>query len=767
MMEYLILASIVVGGCILIAGVIYARFKMTLLSRIVFFMLPGIAVTVIAGFVLGKLGMLLTNAAIIVPIGLVTWFAVIASLARGIARPLGKMTALVDAIAIGRLDLELETSERKDELGQLARSVRKMLESTKDKTHAAAEIAKGNLGVELQVVSEEDVLGRAMVTMKENIAALLQEQEETAHFFEGTINSIGDMILTTDSEFRVNMVNPALEKLLGFKKEEVMGKAVAETPFLPRGTAINLGDTLADLGRGGVRTSESELAHKDGRMIPFLTSMGMMTDADGTALGIVVVGKDITETKSLIQEQENLLQEQEEQREYLEGEVNKLVTGMEALSQGDLTVSFTAQRQDDVGRLVNASNALVVSLHDLIGQVAGSANHVSAASGKLSSAAEQAGEAAQQIATTIQQVASGTAQQTESVTKTAVSVEELSRAIDGVARGAQEQASAVARSSQATAQISAAVQQVAANAQAGAEGSAEATQAARAGADTVEETVKGMKSIKDKVGLSAQRVREMGQRSNEVGAIVETIDDIASQTNLLALNAAIEAARAGEHGKGFAVVADEVRKLAEKSAEATKEIAGLIKGIQETVGEAVQAMNESATEVDVGADRANDAGQALQSILKAAEAVNQQVAEIASAAQQMSASSSELVNEMDAVSAVVEENTASTEEMAASSGQVSQAVENIASISEENSAAAEEVSAAVEEMSAQIQEVSASAQSLNGMAQTLRTVVAQFRLTTGETQATPVQAAQTTAPALVPVAPGGGDGHGYERPGGL
>lgn len=402
------------------------------------------------------------------------------------------------------------------------------------------------------------------------------------------------------------------------------------------------------------------------------------------------------------------------------------------IAGGDLTREVRPQSEQDA--LGNAFARMISQLRHMVNQLAESAHTLSRASTELSATAEQAGQATAQIATTIQQVAQGVAQQTDGVTRAASSIEQMARTIDSVAKGAQEQAVAATKSSDITVQMSVAIQQVVANAQAGAKGAAEAAQTAQQGAGTVEATVKGMNAIKARVGLSAQKVLQMGQHSDQIGAIIETIDDIASQTNLLALNAAIEAARAGEHGKGFAVVADEVRKLAEKSATATKEIAGLIKGIQQTVADAVRAMEEGTVEVERGAERAQEAGQALTAILQAAETVTRQVTEISEAANQMSTASNKLVDAMDSVSAVVEENTAATEEMAASSGEMTQVIDHIASVSQENSAAVEQVSASTEEMNAQVEEVIASTQSLSHMAQVLLQIVAQFKLSSDDNQ---------------------------------
>lgn len=386
------------------------------------------------------------------------------------------------------------------------------------------------------------------------------------------------------------------------------------------------------------------------------------------------------------------------------------------ISTGDLTIPVVPNSEKDT--LGNAFSEMITMLTTIIRSLMTNAVEIGQSAQALEQAANQAGAASSQITVTIQQVAQGIGQQASAFSSTAASVEQMNRAIGGVALGASEQSNSVNQAAALTERIFASIQEISSSADKQARGSAQAVTKGKENAKIVQETVQGMQVIREKVNQSAAKVHEMGERSSE----------IASQTNLLSLNAAIEAARAGEHGKGFAVVADEVRKLAEKSAQATKEISALVKLIQSSVNEAIHSMEESGKEVEHGVHLADQSQAALNLIMQSSVDGQKSGEEIAANASAIQHLADELVSAMERVSAVVEENSAATEEMAAGSNEVTQAVESVASISEENSAAVQEISAAAEEMSAQVGEVSDSAGEMCQVVQTLNQVVSRFQV---------------------------------------
>lgn len=458
-------------------------------------------------------------------------------------------------------------------------------------------------------------------------------------------------------------------------------------------------------------------------------------------------------------------------KEYLGRQVARMSSVMEAMAiEGDISWDLEAERDDDIGKLIesvnvmvdsiremtdmaeaiangelgvmvspksdedilgNALGKMVSSLTDLMGEVSQNAVELNTAGERLARAANQAGLATQQVASASQEIAKGASDQASSAQGTARGVEQLGGVVDQIARGAMEQARGVNEASLSIDEVSAAIDHLSRNAGAAAEGSKAATVAADNGAALARETLQGMSKIRSTMDVVSQKVTELGQRSAEIGTIVVVIDDIAAQTNLLALNAAIEAARAGEQGRGFAVVSDEVRKLAERTATATKEIAELIGNVQNGVQEAVDAMEEGSNQVQGGYRLATEAGNALENIQRASKEVNNQIERISLGAEQISVSSDELVRTIDGVIGVTETNSAATREMTGSAEQVGRSIDVVMSVIEENTAATEQVSASAQEMNSEVGEIITSADMLQQMAVELEKVVSEF--TIGET----------------------------------
>ena len=396
------------------------------------------------------------------------------------------------------------------------------------------------------------------------------------------------------------------------------------------------------------------------------------------------------------------------------------------MAGGDLSVEITPRSEKDV--LSNSFAQMITTQRELIGKVKSAAMSVADASRQLSRVSEQTAQATQQIATTIHQVARGASEQSTYLQETMRNIDQLSGSIDQIEQGVNEQSSGVSDAINVVDRVTTSISQVADNAQAGSDAWKSTASSAEKGARMTHETVEGMEKIKRAMDAVSMRIGDLGERSNEIGNIVATIDDIAAQTNLLALNAAIEAARAGEQGRGFAVVADEVRKLAERSSVATKEIAALVGSIQGCVKEAVNAMSQGTREIESGYQLATNAGEALDDILARAGEVSKQVDQISSAVRDLNALSTHMVDAVERINKIISENSAATQRMGQNAERVSKSVEESARVAEENSSAAQEVSASAEEMSAQVEEVLASAQSLTDMSEELQSSVSVFRI---------------------------------------
>lgn len=409
--------------------------------------------------------------------------------------------------------------------------------------------------------------------------------------------------------------------------------------------------------------------------------------------------------------------------------VKRLAEQARLAARGDLTIRTEVKSHDEIGVLAGAVNDMTDNIRELIRNVVKVTNELSDDSHLLSKNAGEQSHACQNIAAAVDQVAKSCSEQTTNVNQTDEVIEQLSQAVGQIAAGAGEQAAHVTSTAEVLSQVANSIQEVANSAQAVSIAAEQTSGAAEAGGQAVQHSIEGMERIRQKVFDTAARIKELGEHSNQIGEIIQVIDEIAEQTNLLALNAAIEAARAGEHGKGFAVVADEVRKLAERSGKATKEIAELINNIQKGTERAVEAMDEGTGEVEAGSKLATEAGEALEAILRTVKQTYDQVQSISAAAEEISASSAEMVRAMDTVAAITQQNTAATEQMSAGSSQVQVSVKGVARSSQEIASAAEEVSAAMEELTTSGEEVAQSAERLKETIDELNSKVSIFKLT--------------------------------------
>jgi len=315
--------------------------------------------------------------------------------------------------------------------------------------------------------------------------------------------------------------------------------------------------------------------------------------------------------------------------------LKKVVGSLKQVAAGDLSGNLQINSTDETGELAESLNTAVGNMRMIITEVLdSSANVVSAAS---------------ELYATAEQIATGT--------------EEVAAQAGTVATAGQEMAATSSDISRSCTHV--------------AESSKLANEAALEGVAEVQESVKDINQIATKVNEVAEKIKTLSSRSEEIGEIIKTIEDIADQTNLLALNAAIEAARAGEQGRGFAVVADEVRALAERTTRATREIGEMIKAIQIDTNSAVESIEEGVEEVEKGTAEAAESGKSLQEILKQVTEVTNQVNQIATAAEEQTATTTEISNNIMQITNVVQGAARGAEESATAANELARLAEDL------------------------------------------------------------------------------------------
>ncbi|MDF2067249.1 methyl-accepting chemotaxis protein [Bacillus sp. Cr_A10] len=350
-------------------------------------------------------------------------------------------------------------------------------------------------------------------------------------------------------------------------------------------------------------------------------------------------------------------------------ELKELLSKAEA---GDFTVHGSYQSKDELGVLTNSFNQMISGVRGIIQTVAETSQQVAAASEQLTASAEQTSAATHHVANAIEEIATGAEHSTSKLEHNSSELQDVLNGINVIVEGSSK-ISDLAK---------------------------DTSKEAEEGNMIVANNLQQMSNIQSSVQKSHEVISSLSHQSNEVGKILDVINDIAAQTNLLALNAAIEAARAGEHGKGFAVVADEVRKLAEQSMSSTKLIAEIITSIQYNSNESVQFMGEVMDNAEEGMQITTETAEKFMQILEKTRNITPQI----------------------------EEMTSTVQEISRSTQSVSDTAEELAAFAQENASSSEEVAASTEQQLASMEEISSSSKVLAKMAEDLNELVTKFKI---------------------------------------
>jgi len=407
--------------------------------------------------------------------------------------------------------------------------------------------------------------------------------------------------------------------------------------------------------------------------------------------------------------------------------IASLASGVREVSQGDFTKNI-AVPDASLQELAIALNKLIFGMREFLAQLHENAGQLGSAGSDLQSTASTALAVIEGAAVAQGQLDEGIKEQSNIVATATDKVKALTEAISTVAASAEEQTRSLDETALAVSNMASSIEQVTAQVDSLSSISTETSQTAQRGGSAIGTIVDGMSTIRSTIDALAEDIRQLGSNSEQIGDIVKVIDRIAEQTNLLALNAAIEAARAGEHGRGFAVVASEIRKLADGSVQATREIASHISTTQSVIGEVVSAMENLTERVEESVNSTTSASGALQEIVTAVLSANSQIVEISTVTRQMSANSYQVIRSIEEITKSVGLNLQATQMMNSHSDQVDKAFSEIASISQQNASSVEVLTYVNKEVTDAAQRILGSVEQMNGFANRIDERLGQFKV---------------------------------------
>lgn len=406
--------------------------------------------------------------------------------------------------------------------------------------------------------------------------------------------------------------------------------------------------------------------------------------------------------------------------------IREIVRVVGQAAQGDLSDDAKVMSKDEFAELTVTFNSMLDKWRSIISSIHAVSSDVEDGAHTLIRGTEEQLRLTDQVMSAFSQVSEGARVQDSEMGTAKLSIEQLSLAIAQIAAGVQEQSATVGDTSSMSGSMLEEAQEAVRVVATVKESAEQSHHAALSGYRSIDSLIVAMPKLEEGFNSTLQSVSSLHDGSRQIGLIVEAIGDIADQTNLLALNAAIEAARAGEHGRGFAVVADEVRKLAERSSQSTREISTIINDLARAIALTIKAVEANNSLVSEAGRTAKEAGDMLNSITQASERAASAAASLIGVADALQERSQHVGDAMVGLAAISEENSASAEEVSASTGEIAEAIGRVARVTADTSMNAAAVAESSRAQRDSIDGVQQSAQRLSDSADELKKLISYF-----------------------------------------